>query len=317
MFHPIYAMAAATTVVALAVWGTLLWQLCPSDKRRPLVINMMAFGFLMSPAAYFAIRRPFLIGPLEPILSQPGWDVDGWPIVRDVVRLCFAPITEEPAKLAPWIAMLAAGSPLYPTRRMIAPLALAAGLGFAVGEIWLVAGLVAQANDAKLASLPWYSFGGFFSERLMTCITHALFALPTIALSRRGWKWGACGLALGMMMHWLSNAPIVLMHRKAFGWKPEVWAVLVQLWLVLFTVAGVAALLAAFAGRTMLRRIWSRRMVCPECGAVYRQPLLLGLNFGMSRYEPCGVCRKWHWVTLKNLAPAAGKRETPQDSRTS
>lgn len=317
MFHPIYAMAAATTVVALAAWGTLLWQICPSDKRRPLVIKMMAFGFLMSPAAYFAIRRPLLIGPLEPILTQPGWDVDGWSIMRDVVRLCFAPITEEPAKLAPWIAMLAVGSPLSPARRMIAPLALAAGLGFAVGEIWLVAGLVAQANDAKLASLPWYSFGGFFSERLMTCITHALFALSTITLSRRGWKWGASGLAIGMMMHWLSNAPIVLMHRKAFGWKPEVWAVLVQLWLVLFTVAGLAAIVAAFTGRKMLRRILSRRMVCPECGAVYRQPLLLGLNFGMSRYEPCGVCRKWHWVTLKNLAPGAGKRATPQDSRTS
>ena len=35
------------------------------------------------------------------------------------------------------------------------------------------------------------------------------------------------------------------------------------------------------------------------------------------RYLTDRVGRKWHWVTLKNLGPAAGKRETPQDSRTS
>ena len=301
MFHQIYIMAAVTSVVALAALGTLLWQICPPGKRRPLVA-VLVLGFFMSPAAFFAIRRTLLIWPLEPILKQPGWEVGGWSVVRDAVRLSFAPLTEEPAKLAPWLVLLAAGWRLLPTRRMVAPLALAVGLGFAVGEIWLVAGLVAQANDPKLASLPWYSFSGFLSERLMTCVTHALFALPTIALSRRGWKCGAVGLALGMAMHWISNAPIVLMHRGAFGWRVATWQLLIQLSLVLFGVVGLIALMGAFVGRKMLRKIWRHRMICPECGAVYRQPLLLGLNFGMSRYERCGACHKWHWVTLKNLA---------------
>ncbi len=303
MFHQIYVMAALTSVVALAVFGTMLWQFCPRDNRRSWAFALLVIGFLMSPAAFFGIRRPLLIGPLEPILKLPGWDVGGWSVVRDAVRLSFAPLTEEPAKLVPWLLLLAAGGPLLPTRRMIAPVALAAGLGFAVGEIWLVAGLVAQANDPKLAGLPWYSFGGFFSERLMTCLAHALFALPTVVLSRRGWKWGTIGLALGMALHWISNAPIVLMHRGVFGWKPEVWGVLVQLWVVLFFVAGLITLIGVVAGRKLLRRMWSARMICPGCGATYRQPLLLGLNFGLSRYERCGVCHKWHWVTLKNLAP--------------
>ena len=48
-------------------------------------------------------------------------------------------------------------------------------------------------------------------------------------------------------------------------------------------------------------------MICPGCGAIYRQPILLGLNFGMSRYERCGACRKWHWVSLSNLAPEETK----------
>lgn len=307
MFHQIYIMAAVTSVVALAVWGTLLWQLCPRDKRRPLIITLLLLGFFMSPAAFFGVRRPLLIGPLEPVLKHPGWDVGGWSVVRDAVRLTFAPLTEEPAKLAPWLVLLAAGWPLLPTRRMVAPLALAMGLGFAVGEIWLVAGLIAQANDPKLAALPWYSFGGFLSERLMTCVTHALFALPAVALARRGWKWGAVGLALAMTMHWVSNAPIVLMHREMFGWKAGTWQLLIQVWLVLFTIAGLAALIGCFAGRKMLRGLWSLRMVCPECGATYRQPIFLGLNFGLSRYERCGACHKWHWVTLKNLAPLKEK----------
>jgi hypothetical protein len=190
---------------------------------------------------------------------------------------------------------------------MVAALAMAAGLGFAIGEIWLVAGFVAQANDPKVAELPWYAFGGFFSERLMTCICHALFALPTIALARRGWRWGLIGLALGMSLHFISNSPIALMHREVFGLSKQTWSVLIQVWLILFTIAGLLAIIAAAAGRKMLRRIWSNRMICPECGAIYRQPIFLGLNCGLSRYERCGACHKWHWVTLKNLAPLKGE----------
>ena len=279
MFHPIYVMAAVTSITALTVWGGLLWQISPCDGRRSSLLGLLLIGLFMSPAAFFAIRRPLLIRPLEPILTQPGWDAGGWSTVRDVVRLSFAPLTEEPAKLAPWLVLLAAGAPLWPTRRMIAPLTLAAGLGFAVGEIWLVAGFVATANDPKLAGLPWYSFGGFLSERLMTCITHALFALPTVMLSRRGWKWGTFGLALGMLLHFISNAPIVLMHRGTFGWKPEIWGVVIQLWLSLLTVAGLVALIGAFAGRKMLRTLWASRMICPGCGAIYRQPIFLGLTW--------------------------------------
>lgn len=264
---------------------------------------LLAIGCFMSPAAYYGVRVPLLIGPLEPGLKQPGWDEPGWSIARDAIRLAFAPITEEPAKLLPWVVLLAAGAPLWPARRLVAPVALAAGLGFAVGEIWLVAHFVAQANDPKLAALPWYAFGGFLSERLMTCLTHPLFALPTVMLARKGWKGAALGLAMGMALHGLSNAPIVLMHRKAFGWKPEIWSVIIQIELVVLSIVGLLSLLAASFGRKTMKKIWAGRMICPECGATYRQPIVMGLNCGMKRYEPCGACGKWHWVTIANLAP--------------
>lgn len=303
MFHLIYRMAAVTSIVALGVFGGMLWQLAPRDGRRRWLFVLLALGCCMSPVAFYLVRQPLLIQPLEPVLKQPDWNSGGRSLARDLIRLSFAPLTEEPAKLAPWLLLLALGAPLWPARRMVAPLALAAGLGFASGEIWLVAHLVAQANDPKLAALPWYAFGGFFAERLMTCLSHPLFALPTISLSRRGWKWGCVGLLLGMFLHGLSNSPILLMHRGAFGWKPEVWAVVIQLWVAAFFAAGLVSLIAAAYGRQMLRKMWARQMICPGCGATYRQPLLRGLNFGMSRYERCAVCHKWHWVTLKNLAP--------------
>lgn len=311
MHHPIYIMAAVTSLVAFAAWGALLWQLAPQDRRRSSLLAMLGLGLFMSPAAFYLIRRPFLIGPLEPLLTQPGWDAGAWSILRDVIRLCYAPLTEEPAKHLPWLLLWAIGAPLEPTRRLRGPLAFAAGLGFAVGEIWLVAHLIAVANDPKLAALPWYQFGGFLSERLMTCLSHALFAIPPILLSRRGWGWGLLGLAMGMTLHWLTNAPIMLMHRNPFGWAPEVWGILLYVWVAWFSLAGLIWLIGLAAGRQTLRRILANLMVCPECGAVYRQPILLGMNMGLYRYEPCGACRKWHWVTLKDLAPLKAKQSDP------
>ena len=59
--------------------------------------------------------------------------------------------------------------------------------------------------------------------------------------------------------------------------------------------------------RVTMRPELPLRMICPGCGGTYRQSLLWGLNFGMSRYERCGHCHKWHWVTMKNLAPLKPK----------
>jgi hypothetical protein len=316
MPHPIYIMAAVTTVLALAVFGTLLWQITPRDGRRSAVGLLLALGCVMSPAAYYLVRVPLLITLLDPVLAGPGWDAPGWSQLRDAIRLAYAPITEEPVKLLPWVLLLEAGAPLWPARRMIAPVALSAGLGFAIGEIWLLAWLLAQGNDPKLAGLPWYAFGGFLSERLMTCGAHALFALCPVTLSRKGWKYGLLGLFLGMLLHGLTNAPILLLRREVFGWKPEVWSVLIQVFLTGVFIISLVALIAAAYGQRMVRRILANQMICPACGATYRQPIL-GMNFGLSRYEPCGACHRWNWVSLKNLAPLKPRRAPAEESNQS
>jgi hypothetical protein len=110
------------------------------------------------------------------------------------------------------------------------------------------------------------------------------------------------GLAMGMTLHFLGNAPIMLMRRDAWNLGPTTWGLIVQFWLIAFTIAGAFALAGVHLGSRLMRRVLRGRMICPECGSEYRQPFFLALNFGKWRYEPCGACGKWHWVSLENLA---------------
>jgi hypothetical protein len=204
---------------------------------------------------------------------------------------------------------LTIGWPLVAGKKLVVPIACALGVGFAMGEMWLVAHFVAEANDPHLRVVPWYAFGGYVTERLQTCITHSLFALPTVWFSRRGWPAAMIGLAVGMTLHFLGNAPIMLLRRDVWNLGPTTWGVIAQLWIIGFTISGVLALAGVHLGSGVMRRVFRARMICPECGAEYRQRLLLGLNAGKWRYEPCGACGKWHWVSFENLAPL------PEDRR--
>lgn len=308
MIHPIYTMAGVTTVFALAAFGLLLWQFSPRDHRRWMLLAMMLAGTLTSVPTYYLVRVPLLVAPRDKLLAKPDWAPFKGSLADDAIKLCFAPLTEEPAKLVPWLVFLAIGAaigiPMLPGRKMVVPIALALGLGFAIGEFWLVAHFIDQ--NPKFAATPWSDFTGYAGERMMTCLTHSLFALPTVYFARRGWFWAIFGLAIGMTLHWLGNAPIALMHREAFGIKAKDWAVLVQLWLILFVVASLVALMATHYPRK-IGQIMAHRMVCPECRTVYQQPILMGLNAGTWRYEPCGHCKKWHWVTIENLAPKGSR----------
>ena len=293
-----------TTIIAVVLFGTIVRQLAPAEMRTKLVL-LGCLGLPLSPLAYFLVRLP-LIHFMEPILvgdskGQPHGKSDE--IACDCVRLMYAPITEEPFKLLPFLALLVCQVLPIPKRNQVASLALTIGVSFAVGEFWLIAYLFVTNADLSISRLHWYEFGGYLLERIMTCPTHVLFALPTVYLSQRGIGWALVGLCTGMMAHYLGNAPIMLARQQMFGLSPYTWNMLLQLWLGAFVLVSMLALIAVQFGSLMLKRIWQNKMICPECGQTYRQTRMLGLNMGAWRYEPCGACKKWHWVTLKNLAP--------------
>lgn len=310
----LYIAAAVTSLVAVCMFTALIFQLTSQEHRRKL-LYLGCLGLCISPLAYFCVRIP-LIKIVEPTLlgtsaEKPNGTASA--AVLGGVRLLYAPLTEEPAKLLPWIVLLMLGVWQRPPRELVVPLALTVGVAFAIGEFWLVAYLISAKPDPVIAQLPWYAFRGYISERLMTCFAHTLFALPTVLLYRRSTLLASLGLLTGMILHYVSNAPIVLMHQQAFGLSAAVWSAIAQVWLVLFVVVTLFVLVAVHYGNEVVAKIWQNKMICPECGATYRQPIAMGLNMGAWRYEPCGACHKWHWVTIKNLAPLE-KSETIETS---
>jgi hypothetical protein len=211
----------------------------------------------MSPSACFLVRLP-IINYLEPLwfATEPTETLSPsaikLPSMRDLVRLSYAPLTEEPAKLLPWLIFLFLGAVTKPTRAEAAGLTLWIGVSFAIGEVWLVAYLISGKPDPVLLELPWYSFGGFASERIATCFAHTLFALLTLVLAGRGIRWSIVGLFVGMLLHALGNAPILFSRYEMFGISKMTWSVILQVWLVLFVLVSLVGPVACKFGTEML-----------------------------------------------------------------
>ena len=275
----IYYTAVLTTALAIGVFGPLIHKLkMPANER--LLWLAAALVLPLQPLVFYGIRMPldhWLAAQLGPHSAVLPW-----------LRSLYAPLTEEPAKLLPLL--------IPAIRRDIRAdnfvrYALAIGLGFAIGEMWFVAERVAQTP--KFAALPFYQFGGYVGERLMTCVFHSAFLSVALWRLRRRFALGFAGAAGA---HWLGNFPISLMAWNVGKLGKTFWSIAVQCWLMFYFFAA-AALLAYWAfGRLSLGLLFYGRRHCPECHAGYDPPLLLALNFGTRRYERCPHCRRWHWT---------------------
>jgi hypothetical protein len=172
--------------------------------------------------------------------------------------------------------------------------AFAIGVGFAIGEMWFIAERVAQVP--ALRALPFYQLDGYFVERLMVCVFHTAFVSVTLWRLRRRM---ALGIAGAMALHWLGNFPIFLMTRNTGGLGHTFWAITYQCWVWVYFFAALA-LLGYFGFRRIApAKMFYGRRDCPECGGGYDAPLF-ALNFGLTRYERCPHCRRWHWTKTRN-----------------
>jgi hypothetical protein len=237
----------------------------------------------LQPLAFYFIRVPadhWIASYLGPTTTFYRW-----------MTSFYAPVTEELAKLT----LL-----LIPTIRHdicsdnFVRYALAIGLGFALGEMGLVAERV--ASTPSLGALPFYQFTGYAVERLLTCVFHTAFVSVALWRLRRGFAFGISG---AIALHWVGNAPIFLMAFNFGNLGKTVWMVILQFWLLGYC-GLLAAMLAAFAfGRwPTLKDLYGRRK-CPACMGEYDPPLL-ALNFGRVRYERCPHCRQWHCTQNKS-----------------
>lgn len=289
--------ALITSLVALAAWGGLLWQLTDIRDRKVVVILLLA-ALPLSPAAYYGVRLP-LIAWLQELLGNNS-------AFYQALRLFYAPLIEEPAKLLPLVLLPFLQPRVIPriTKTNTAPIAMALGLGFGIGEIWLIANMI--RFNPKFVELPFYQFGGFLQERLIVCLTHAGFTVLAVWGLRGGWRWFPLGLLAAMTAHFLGNFPIALKNWNVGGLGEQTWNVLIVLWLVAYLIGTLILLCALRYDWSEMRRVIFGKARCPSCDQVYARPIF-GLNAAMYRYEQCPLCRRWHWIDGRNNLPP----ETP------
>src|SRR5205085_12471187 len=106
-------------------------------------------------------------------------------------------------------------------------LALAAGAGFGVGEVWFLANAL---NSPDYADLPFWNFGGFVLERLAVCFLHGAFLAPAFVALARGRSFLLGGM-VGMVMHFLLNFPIFLAQIDALGLGTG-WLTVLLIWML-------------------------------------------------------------------------------------
>jgi len=281
-FHQIHIASAVSSLLAIfLIGGFIRWRSKPEDRKFLLFLFLLELPLAL--AAFYLLRMPVL-DQLFRLIFGTGTEIYGF------MKNFYAPLTEEPFKLLPLLIPF-----IYNkiSKENFVMAAMAIGLGFGVGEIWLVGSFISQSG--QYADMPWYYFSGFINERFMVCILHA--GMTAFALSNPGGRliWGIIG---AMGLHFIGNFPIYLASKDVFGLGSEMWQVILGLWVFIFFSA-MAILLVYYSMGTLKKftQFFFGKSVCPGCGNIYKPPLM-GLNWFTKRYEKCPGCNKWHWVSL-------------------
>lgn len=274
----IYIAAILTGLLAVAIFGTLIYKL-PRPANGWLLLAAVLVCVPLQPLAFYLVRLP-----LDHWLA--GW-LTRKSMAYQWLASLYAPLTEEPAKLL----VLLIPAILRDVRpENFARYALAIGLGFALGEMGFIAERV--SHQPALAALPFYQLGGYVTERLMTCVFHSAFvAISLSRLRHRLWL----GLGLAMAAHWAANFPLSLMAWNVGGLGRTTWEVIVGLWLLALFIGATVLLIRYTSSRLSLLRLLYGLRHCPECGNDF-EPSILAINMGDKRYEKCPHCNKWLWT---------------------
>lgn len=292
----IWIAAGIASLLATLILGAILFRQHEACTRRLLLMTVLA-GLPLSAVAFHGVRQP--------IDSWLGSALHHHQGLLAAIRLGYAPLTEEPAKL---LILLLPSIWRRVDRGNLVHLALAIGLGFGIGEAWMLAGLLSARPE--IAALPWHGLQGFIFERTLVCLTHAAFtSVALLGLVQRRWRPGLCAIAAAMACHGAANLPIWLAGHGAFGWGRAAWNAVLACW-VQACVLVSAIWLLHLAGWSPAYLLLRYRVRCPGCGAIHR-PSLIAVNLLDRRYEICPACRTWQTITVKDVLP---RDETAADA---
>jgi hypothetical protein len=271
--HGIHIAAALLTVFILSTFGLKIAKGTQNADTKALGLAAL-IALPLQPLTYYLVRVP-LDAWLSAHLDHSG-------LAYSAATTLYAPLTEEAAKLLPLLMPLILND-IRPQNFI--RYAFAIGVAFAIGEVWFVADKIADVP--KFAALPFYEFGGFATERLMTCLFHSAFVAITLWRLR---NLPALGFLGAVALHWLGNFPVFLMKWNVGGLGQNTWSILIQLHLVLLLLITGGLLIWFGAG---ILTFYGRRK-CSVCQIQY-DPGIMAINLGRKRYERCPHCQKWHW----------------------
>jgi RsiW-degrading membrane proteinase PrsW (M82 family) len=283
-----HAAVLATLITAL-VYGFLLSRLCAREDRFVL-IAATGLGFVLPILLVSLFLFPFE-RHVRPHLGS---------VVVAAWILLSAPLIEEPAK---WLVLL---SP--PVRRTLRPdnagaIALALGLGFALGEAWTQTYALWSSGETRPAL---WIYLGYAIDRLGATMLHGGFVLFVAKRLTRGrplWP----GMLLGVSLHFLVNFAVFFHIGPAWPWLHAAWPVVSYL-VPLAVLVFLGMVMARALGPGLRRLILGKPIACPSCSEVYERPWL-AFNCGTISYERCPHCRTLQWVR-----PPAKPRGTLSDA---
>ncbi|WP_053230627.1 PrsW family intramembrane metalloprotease [Sandaracinus amylolyticus] len=302
-----YAIASAVACVIALALAVPVFAASSAKGQRVWLVALAVTQLPMAALTFFAVRVPIvrplwsrLLEAFDPDAARALAAHDPDVLARSPLLAALlaieAPLTEELAKLGPLLLAL-----LWPPlrRRFFAddarrvPVALAIGLGFGLGEIWLLA--VIGSGAPEVQGLPWYALSGFIVERVMVCGLHGLMTAVAVVQLGRGAARVTAGLLGAMALHVALNLPIVLSHARALGVASETWTMIATLWAQVFLFVMILVARWMHVRRDGKPRSFLGDVRCPTCKQVYARPLM-GVNLPWARYEECGRCGTWQWV---------------------
>lgn len=273
----IFVMGIITTLLSIGIIGGIICKKSKGEDRETLLMTFL-LGIPVFFFAYYLLRLP-LDFFLKNILSNYAG-------TYIFFQSFYAPLTEELSKLLvivlPFIYRRTQKSNLH-------FFAFATGLGFGVGEIWFLANILSQ--NPKTATLPWYFFTGFLTERFLVCFLHGSFVLVALHyLLKNHYR----GVLYAMLLHWLVNLPIFIgfllnLTHNMF------WQIFLSQWTFIFSFIMISITTIILYGKLKLGYFLAGQAKCPECAKIYDRPFL-GVSLISKKYEKCPHCKKWHWI---------------------
>jgi RsiW-degrading membrane proteinase PrsW (M82 family) len=278
----IWIAAVITTILIFFIVGGILLKIIDISKYKKEMIFIFLLNLLLPASLYYLVRLP-----LDSLINR--W-LATYPEVLFWVKSIYAPITEEPGKA---LILLFPFCLKFLNKSTIQGAAIAAGMGFGIGEAWLLAHL--YAGNPVFNSYQWYEYTGFISERFTVAIIHGSFIGLTIYFTVVKRKF-LLGISLAMLSHFALNFPILLFSSHGIPLQTITRQILLMSWSTVFFALSLVFLIwlgnkpnISLLGK--LRKALGKA-TCPKCNATYDRPIL-GINLLTKRLEKCPNCKKW------------------------